>query len=69
MKIEPRMFTLPNGEVLTVRSLCADDAEAECIPQCNLQRNTFYGPIPGGRSESGSDAELARRLRGKPCEL
>ena len=28
MKIEPRMFTLPNGEVLTVRSLCADDAEA-----------------------------------------
>ena len=28
MKIEPRMFTLPSGEVLTVRSLCADDAEA-----------------------------------------
>ena len=28
MKIEPRTFTLPNGEVLTVRSLCADDAEA-----------------------------------------
>ena len=28
MKIEPRTFTLPNGEVLTVRSLCAEDAEA-----------------------------------------
>ena len=28
MQIEPRTFTLPNGEVLTVRSLCADDAEA-----------------------------------------
>ena len=28
MKIEPRTFTLPNGKVLTVRSLCADDAEA-----------------------------------------
>ena len=59
MKIEPRTFTLPSGEVLTVRS----------FPQCDLQRNTFYGPIPGGRGESGSDAERARRLRGKPCEL
>ena len=28
MKIEPRTFTLPSGEVLTVRSLCTDDAEA-----------------------------------------
>ena len=28
MQIEPRTFTLPSGEVLTVRSLCADDAEA-----------------------------------------
>ena len=28
MKTEPRTFTLPSGEVLTVRSLCADDAEA-----------------------------------------
>lgn len=28
MRIEPRTFTLPSGEVLTVRSLCADDAEA-----------------------------------------
>ena len=28
MKIEPRTFQLPSGEVLTVRSLCADDAEA-----------------------------------------
>ena len=28
MQIEPRTFTLPNGEVLTVRSLCAADAEA-----------------------------------------
>ena len=28
MKIVPRAFQLPNGEMLTVRSLCADDAEA-----------------------------------------
>ncbi len=28
MKIEPRAFTLPSGEVLTVRSLGAEDAEA-----------------------------------------
>lgn len=28
MKIVPRAFQLPNGELLTVRSLCADDAEA-----------------------------------------
>lgn len=37
MKIEPRTFTLPNGEVLTVRSLCADDAEA-----LNAFRNVTY---------------------------
>ena len=37
MKIEPRMFTLPNGEVLTVRSLCAEDAEA-----LNAFRNVIY---------------------------
>ena len=37
MKIEPRMFTLPNGEVLTVRSLCADDAEA-----LSAFRNAIY---------------------------
>lgn len=28
MKIVPCAFQLPNGEMLTVRSLCADDAEA-----------------------------------------
>ena len=37
MKIEPRTFTLPNGEVLTVRSLCADDAEA-----LSAFRNAIY---------------------------
>lgn len=37
MKIEPRTFTLPSGEVLTVRSLCADDAEA-----LNAFRYTTY---------------------------
>ena len=37
MKIEPRMFTLPNGEVLTVRSLCADDAGA-----LSAFRNAIY---------------------------
>ena len=29
MKIEPRTFTLPSGEVLTVRSLCADEGAFE----------------------------------------
>ena len=28
MRIEPREFTLPDGKILTVRSLCAADAEA-----------------------------------------
>ena len=37
MKIEPRTFTLPSGEVLTVRSVCADDAEA-----LNAFRNATY---------------------------
>ncbi len=37
MRIEPRMFTLPNGEVLAVRSLCADDAEA-----LSAFRNAIY---------------------------
>lgn len=37
MKIEPRTFTRPNGEVLTVRSLCADDAEA-----LSAFRNAIY---------------------------
>ena len=37
MKIEPRTFTLLGGEVLTVRSLCADDAEA-----LNAFRYTTY---------------------------
>ena len=58
MKIEPRTFTLPNGEVLTVRSLCADDAEALSAFRNAIYSEThFYGPIPGGRSESGSDGE------------
>lgn len=37
MKIEPRMLHLPNGEVLTVRSLCADDTEA-----MSAFRNAIY---------------------------
>ena len=37
MKIEPGTFTLPSGEMLTVRSLCADDAEA-----LNAFRYTTY---------------------------
>ena len=36
MKIEPRTFTLPNGEVLTVHSLCADDAESKPPVRLNL---------------------------------
>ena len=45
MKIEPRTFTLPNGEVLTVRSLCADDAEA-----LSAFRNAIYSETQIGRA-------------------
>ena len=42
MKIEPRMFTLPSGEVLTVRSLCADDAEALSAFRNATYSETFF---------------------------
>lgn len=70
MKIEPRTFTLPNGEVLTVRSLCADDAEAlNAFRNVTYSETYFMARYPGGRGESGSDGESACRLRGKPGEL
>ena len=42
MKIEPRTFQLPNGEVLTVRSLCADDAEALSAFRLATYRETHF---------------------------
>ena len=42
MKIEPRTFTLPNGEVLTVRSLCAEDAEALEVFRCAIYSETHF---------------------------
>ena len=42
MKIEPRTFTLPSGEVLTVRSLCAEDAEAQNAFRCATYSETYF---------------------------
>mgnify|MGYP000001894457 FL=1 len=42
MKIEPRTFTLPSGEVLTVRSLCADDAEALNAFRYAIYSETYF---------------------------
>ena len=62
MKIEPRMFTLPNGEVLTVRSLCADDAEA-----LSAFRNAIYSEthFMARYPEEGANLEaMQNRLEG-----
>ena len=42
MKIEPRTFTLPNGKVLTVRSLHADDAEALNAFRYAIYSETYF---------------------------
>ena len=42
MKIEPRTFTLPSGEVLTVRSLCAEDAEALNAFRYAIYSETYF---------------------------
>ena len=42
MKIVPRAFQLPNGELLTVRSLCADDAEALNAFRLATYRETHF---------------------------
>ena len=42
MKIKPRTFQLPNGEVLAVRSLCADDAEALSAFRLATYRETHF---------------------------
>lgn len=42
MKIIPREFQLPNGETLTVRSLCADDAEALNTFRSATFRETYF---------------------------
>lgn len=62
MKIEPRTFTRPNGEVLTVRSLCADDAEA-----LSAFRNAIYSEthFMARYPEEGASLEAMRnRLAG-----
>ena len=42
MKITPRAFQLPNGELLTVRSLCAEDAEALNAFRLATYRETHF---------------------------
>ena len=42
MKIVPCAFQLPNGELLTVRSLCADDAEALNAFRLATYRETHF---------------------------
>ena len=57
MKIEPRTFTLPNGEVLTVRSLCADDAEAlDAFRNATYSETHFMARYP----EEGASLEAMR---------
>ena len=57
MKIEPRMFTLPSGEVLTVRSLCADDAEAlSAFRNATYSETHFMARYP----EEGASLEAMR---------
>lgn len=58
MKIEPRTFTLPNGEVLTVRSLCADDAEAlSAFRYATYSETYFMARYP---EERGANLEALR---------
>ena len=42
MKITPRAFQLPNGDLLTVRSLCAEDAEALEVFRCATYSETHF---------------------------
>ena len=57
MKIEPRMFTLPSGEVLTVRSLCAEDAEAlNAFRYATYSETYFMARYP----EEGAGLEAVR---------
>lgn len=62
MKIEPRTFTLPSGEVLTVRSLCAEDAEAlDAFRNATYSETHFMARYP----EEGASLEAMRnRLAG-----
>ena len=57
MQIEPRTFTLPNGEVLTVRSLCADDAEAlDAFRYATYSETYFMARYP----EEGANLEAVQ---------
>ena len=42
MKITPCAFQLPNGEMLTVRSLCTEDAEALEVFRCATYSETHF---------------------------
>ena len=57
MKIVPRAFQLPNGEMLTVRSLCADDAEAlNAFRLATYSETHFMARYP----EEGANLEAMR---------
>ena len=58
MKIEPRTFDLPNGEVLTVRSIGAEDAEALSAFRYATYREThFMARYP----EEGANLEAVQK--------
>ena len=58
MKITPRAFQLPNGELLTVRSLCTEDAEALEVFRCATYSEThFMARYP----EEGANLETVRK--------
>lgn len=58
MKIVPCAFQLPNGEMLTVRSLCADDAEAlNAFRLATYSETHFMARYP----EEGANLETVRK--------
>ena len=58
MKIVPCAFQLPNGEMLTVRSLCAEDAEALEVFRCATYSEThFMARYP----EEGANLETVQK--------
>ena len=58
MKIVPRAFQLPNGEMLTVRSLCAEDAEAREVFRCATYSETYF---MARYPEEGANLETVRK--------
>ena len=59
MKIVPCAFQLPNGELLTVRSLCADDAETlNAFRLATYSETHFMARYP----EEGANLETVRKV-------